>query len=65
MPEAAQRRSPIYLGGTAGMRVLNVTDPIAAAQIMGNLSEALTTTPFNSGNRGGPILILKEQMICG
>ena len=49
VPKTAQRRSPIYLGGTAGMRVLNATDPTAAARIIGNLSEALASTPFEHG----------------
>lgn len=47
VPRRLQEFSPIYLGGTAGMRVLNATEPTAAAQIIGNLSEALDSTPFD------------------
>ena len=47
VPRQLQKFSPIYLGGTAGMRVLNATEPTAAAQIIGNLSEALDSTPFD------------------
>ena len=53
VPKTAQRRSPIYLGGTAGMRVLNATDPTAAARIIGNLSEALASTPFDHAGTQG------------
>ena len=66
VPKTDQIRSPIYLGGTAGMRVLNVTDPTAAAQIIGNLSEALAKTPFDhSGAKTAEIVSGTTEGILG
>ena len=65
VPKMARRSSPIYLGGTAGMRVLNVTDPTAAAQIIGNLSEALASTPFDHDGRTAEIVSGTTEGILG
>ena len=65
VPKTDQIRSPIYLGGTAGMRVLNVTDPTAAAQIIGNLSEALAKTLFDHSAKTAEIVSGTTEGIFG
>lgn len=65
VPREEQRRSPIYLGGTAGMRVLNATDPAAAAWIIGNLSEALGSTPFDHATAAAEIVSGTTEGILG
>merc|ERR1712117_153097 len=48
------------------MRVLNVTDPSAASQIIGNLSEALSRTPFDhSGAETAKIVSGTTEGILG
>ena len=50
VPTALRQRSMLFLGGTAGMRVLNATHPGTAADLMRRASEALDRRGFLKGD---------------
>lgn len=66
IPAHQRAETPVFLGGTAGMRVLNATDATAADMILGNLSAALDTgTPFDHSVQTAEILSGTTEGILG
>ncbi len=65
VPEEKRAKTPVFLGGTAGMRVLNATDAVTASYIIGNLSEALASTPFNHSEPTADIVSGSTEGLLG
>ncbi|NWV19503.1 ENTP2 diphosphohydrolase, partial [Origma solitaria] len=58
-PAEQHSQTPLYLGATAGMRQLNLTDPIASDSIFASLTATLKSSPFNF--QGAQILSSPEE----
>ncbi|KAM6243979.1 ectonucleoside triphosphate diphosphohydrolase 2 [Porphyrio hochstetteri] len=63
VPNEKHMDTPLYLGATAGMRLLNITDPLAARAVLGAVEDKLKSYPFNF--RGAKILSGEEEGVFG
>lgn len=61
IPSYAQNKSPIYLGATAGMRLLNKTNFQAASEILTSVRKALANSPFMFEDNYARIITGKEE----
>lgn len=58
------KKSPFFFqGATAGMRLLELEDPIQAGQILGNVSQALSESQFQFASGDAQILPGKQSVI--
>ncbi|XP_072049015.1 ectonucleoside triphosphate diphosphohydrolase 8-like [Amphiura filiformis] len=48
--EEDHKYTPLYLGSTAGMRLVEETNPVESASIFDSVKETLAATPFNFSN---------------
>ncbi|XP_062938641.1 ectonucleoside triphosphate diphosphohydrolase 2 isoform X1 [Cynocephalus volans] len=55
--------TPLYLGATAGMRLLNLTSPEASANVLAAVTQTLTQYPFDF--RGARILSGQDEGVFG
>lgn len=65
VPEALRSTTPIFLGGTAGMRVLNATNPAAAEEILEQSSTALSDLGLMKSDHTTAILDAEEEGALG
>ncbi|XP_069871230.1 ectonucleoside triphosphate diphosphohydrolase 2 isoform X1 [Dipodomys merriami] len=63
VPKDQHSRTPLYLGATAGMRLLNLTSPEACAGVLGAVTQTLTQYPFDF--RGARILSGQDEGVFG
>lgn len=65
VPATQRDTTDIFLGTTAGMRILNATNPLAAQQIIGNISVALNKTNLHYTNPNAVILSGEKEGVMG
>ncbi|NXV72032.1 ENTP2 diphosphohydrolase, partial [Atlantisia rogersi] len=63
VPKERHVDTPLYLGATAGMRLLNISDPLAAHAVLGAVGDTLKSSPFHF--RGAKILSGEEEGVFG
>nr|XP_035929106.1 ectonucleoside triphosphate diphosphohydrolase 2 isoform X2 [Halichoerus grypus] len=63
VPEERHVSTPLYLGATAGMRLLNLTSPEASANVLAAVTQTLTQYPFDF--RGAHILSGQDEGVFG
>ncbi|KAL4609393.1 ectonucleoside triphosphate diphosphohydrolase 2-like [Arapaima gigas] len=63
IPKIRHHLTPVYLGATAGMRLLNITSPSASDQILQEVSQTIQSYPFDF--RGAVILSGQEEGAYG
>nr|XP_055055285.1 ectonucleoside triphosphate diphosphohydrolase 2 isoform X3 [Misgurnus anguillicaudatus] len=63
IPESRHKRTPLYLGATAGMRLLNISKPKESDEIMKEVGDKLMTYPFSF--KGATILSGEEEGAYG
>ncbi|XP_005408631.1 PREDICTED: ectonucleoside triphosphate diphosphohydrolase 2 isoform X2 [Chinchilla lanigera] len=63
VPTERHAGTPLYLGATAGMRLLNLTHPEAAASVLAAVTQTLTQYPFDF--RGARILSGQDEGVFG
>ncbi|XP_061117107.1 ectonucleoside triphosphate diphosphohydrolase 2-like [Conger conger] len=63
IPKARHRLTPIYLGATAGMRLLNISSTTDSNRILGEVGQKIQSYPFNF--RGAVILSGQEEGAYG
>uniref|UniRef100_A0A671QSH2 Ectonucleoside triphosphate diphosphohydrolase 2-like n=1 Tax=Sinocyclocheilus anshuiensis TaxID=1608454 RepID=A0A671QSH2_9TELE len=63
IPPDRHHRTPVYLGATAGMRLLKITNPDKASQILQEVKQKIKSFPFNF--RGAVILSGQEEGVYG
>nr|XP_055036226.1 ectonucleoside triphosphate diphosphohydrolase 2 [Misgurnus anguillicaudatus] len=63
IPLDRHRRTPVYLGATAGMRLLNISRPDKSAQILLEVGQKIKSFPFSF--RGAVILSGREEGAYG
>ncbi|KAF6124122.1 ectonucleoside triphosphate diphosphohydrolase 2 [Phyllostomus discolor] len=63
VPEERHAGTPLYLGATAGMRLLNLTRPEASAKVLEAVTQTLTKRPFDF--RGAHILSGQDEGVFG
>ncbi|XP_040081530.1 ectonucleoside triphosphate diphosphohydrolase 2 isoform X2 [Oryx dammah] len=63
VPKERQAGTPLYLGATAGMRLLNLTSPEASASVLAAVTQTLTQYPFDF--RGARILSGQDEGVFG
>ncbi|KAG9261927.1 ectonucleoside triphosphate diphosphohydrolase 2 [Astyanax mexicanus] len=63
IPKVRHHRTPIYLGATAGMRLLNISQPKVSDEILKEVGEKLKTYPFSF--KGATILTGQEEGAYG
>ncbi|XP_058158742.1 ectonucleoside triphosphate diphosphohydrolase 2 [Dasypus novemcinctus] len=63
VPQERHAATPLYLGATAGMRLLNLTSPEASAKVLGAVAQTLTQYPFDF--RGARILSGQDEGVFG
>uniref|UniRef100_A0A8C2NXN0 apyrase n=1 Tax=Capra hircus TaxID=9925 RepID=A0A8C2NXN0_CAPHI len=63
VPEERHASTPLYLGATAGMRLLNLTSPEASASVLAAVTQTLTQYPFDF--RGARILSGQDEGVFG
>ncbi|XP_051788264.1 ectonucleoside triphosphate diphosphohydrolase 2-like [Erpetoichthys calabaricus] len=63
IPKAQHRETPIYLGATAGMRLLKMTSLVASDQILQAVETTIRAYPFDF--RGAKILSGREEGVFG
>ncbi|XP_022433807.2 ectonucleoside triphosphate diphosphohydrolase 2 isoform X3 [Delphinapterus leucas] len=63
VPKERHAGTPLYLGATAGMRLLNLTNPEAAANVLAAATQTLTQYPFDF--RGARILSAQDEGVFG
>ncbi|XP_053852362.1 ectonucleoside triphosphate diphosphohydrolase 2 [Vidua macroura] len=63
VPKEKHASTPLYLGATAGMRLLNIADPQASDAVLGAAAATLKTYPFDF--RGAKILSGEEEGVFG
>ncbi|XP_048876665.1 ectonucleoside triphosphate diphosphohydrolase 2-like [Brienomyrus brachyistius] len=47
IPRVRHHLTPVYLGATAGMRLLNISNPSASDRILGEVAEKIRSYPFD------------------
>ncbi|NXS13879.1 ENTP2 diphosphohydrolase, partial [Neodrepanis coruscans] len=63
VPKEKHMDTPLYLGATAGMRLLNIADPQASDAVLRAVAATLKTYPFDF--RGAKILSGEEEGVFG
>ncbi|KAM9322901.1 ectonucleoside triphosphate diphosphohydrolase 2-like [Pholidichthys leucotaenia] len=63
IPTDKHQITPVYLGATAGMRLLHISSPVQSAQILQEVSHTIQSYPFDY--RGAAILSGKEEGAYG
>ncbi|XP_033614978.1 ectonucleoside triphosphate diphosphohydrolase 2 isoform X2 [Fukomys damarensis] len=63
VPMERHATTPLYLGATAGMRLLNLTHPEASASVLAAVTQTLTRYPFDF--RGARILSGQDEGVFG
>ncbi|XP_037586224.1 ectonucleoside triphosphate diphosphohydrolase 2 isoform X4 [Cebus imitator] len=63
VPKDRHAGTPLYLGATAGMRLLNLTNPEASASVLAAVTRMLTQYPFDF--RGAHILSGQDEGVFG
>ncbi|CAB1319578.1 unnamed protein product [Coregonus sp. 'balchen'] len=63
IPKSRHHLTPVYLGATAGMRLLNISNPTESEQILKEVGSKLRTYPFDF--RGATILSGQEEGAYG
>ncbi|CAL1569642.1 unnamed protein product [Knipowitschia caucasica] len=63
VPKERHRSTPVYLGTTAGMRLLHISSPLQSAQILEEVQQKLRSYPFDF--RGAAILSGAEEGAFG
>ncbi|XP_019612383.2 ectonucleoside triphosphate diphosphohydrolase 2 [Rhinolophus sinicus] len=63
VPRDRHMGTPLYLGATAGMRLLNLTSPEASASVLAAVTQKLTQYPFDF--RGARILSGQDEGVFG
>ncbi|XP_052037781.1 ectonucleoside triphosphate diphosphohydrolase 2 isoform X1 [Apodemus sylvaticus] len=63
VPKDRYASTPLYLGATAGMRLLNLTSPEATARVLEAVTQTLTQYPFDF--RGARILSGQDEGVFG
>ncbi|XP_048407289.2 ectonucleoside triphosphate diphosphohydrolase 1 isoform X1 [Stegostoma tigrinum] len=63
IPEKQQHVTPVYLGATAGMRLLRLQDQFLAEKLMNSVEEFIKTYPFNF--QGVKIITGQEEGVFG
>ncbi|KAF7667142.1 hypothetical protein LDENG_00077010 [Lucifuga dentata] len=63
VPDSRHQETPLYLGATAGMRLLNMEDSMASDRVFHAVAEALQTFPFSY--QGARILSGQEEGAFG
>ncbi|XP_074066719.1 ectonucleoside triphosphate diphosphohydrolase 2 [Macrotis lagotis] len=63
VPKERHSVTPLYLGATAGMRLLNLTSPTASDKVLSSVTETLTQYPFDF--RGARILTGQDEGVFG
>ncbi|XP_048202338.1 ectonucleoside triphosphate diphosphohydrolase 2 [Perognathus longimembris pacificus] len=63
VPKDQHTRTPLYLGATAGMRLLSLTSPEASARVLEAVTQTLTQYPFDF--RGARILSGQDEGVFG
>lgn len=63
VPRDRHASTPLYLGATAGMRLLNLTSPEATARVLEAVTQTLTQYPFDF--RGARILSGQDEGVFG
>ncbi|XP_014342004.1 ectonucleoside triphosphate diphosphohydrolase 2 [Latimeria chalumnae] len=63
VPKDQHHETPLYLGATAGMRLLNLTDFSASKKVLSAVSSTLQSYPFNF--KGAKILSGQEEGVLG
>ncbi|XP_032117708.1 ectonucleoside triphosphate diphosphohydrolase 2 isoform X4 [Sapajus apella] len=63
VPKERHAGTPLYLGATAGMRLLNLTNPEASASVLAAVTRTLTQYPFDF--RGARILSGQDEGVFG
>uniref|UniRef100_A0A2K6A8M5 Ectonucleoside triphosphate diphosphohydrolase 2 n=1 Tax=Mandrillus leucophaeus TaxID=9568 RepID=A0A2K6A8M5_MANLE len=63
VPKERHAGTPLYLGATAGMRLLNLTNPEASTSVLTAVTHTLTQYPFDF--RGARILSGQEEGVFG
>ncbi|XP_057581225.1 ectonucleoside triphosphate diphosphohydrolase 2 [Hippopotamus amphibius kiboko] len=63
VPKERHAGTPLYLGATAGMRLLNLTSPEASANVLAAVTQKLTQYPFDF--RGARILSGQDEGVFG
>ncbi|NXW82488.1 ENTP2 diphosphohydrolase, partial [Alopecoenas beccarii] len=63
VPKEKHAGTPLYLGATAGMRLLNITDPQASDAVLRAVAATLRSYPFDF--RGAKILSGEEEGVFG
>ncbi|XP_074871369.1 ectonucleoside triphosphate diphosphohydrolase 2 [Carettochelys insculpta] len=63
VPKERHRLTPLYLGATAGMRLLNLTDPQASSSVLSAVTSTLRSYPFDF--QGAKILSGEDEGVFG
>uniref|UniRef100_A0A8C5L3G5 Ectonucleoside triphosphate diphosphohydrolase 2 n=1 Tax=Jaculus jaculus TaxID=51337 RepID=A0A8C5L3G5_JACJA len=63
VPKDRHSSTPLYLGATAGMRLLNLTSPEAASSVLAAVTRTLSQYPFDF--RGARILSGQDEGVFG
>ncbi|XP_078498174.1 ectonucleoside triphosphate diphosphohydrolase 2 [Lissotriton helveticus] len=63
VPSERHKLTPIYLGATAGMRLLNMSSPASSDRVLEEVSSTLQTFPFDF--RGAKILSGQDEGVFG
>ncbi|XP_029508598.1 ectonucleoside triphosphate diphosphohydrolase 2-like [Oncorhynchus nerka] len=63
IPRARHHLTPVYLGATAGMRLLNISSPVQSAQVLQEVGHKIQSYPFNY--QGAAILSGQEEGAYG
>ncbi|XP_073808312.1 ectonucleoside triphosphate diphosphohydrolase 2 isoform X2 [Danio rerio] len=63
IPKSRQRITPVYLGATAGMRLLNISKPKESAEVLKEVGEKLKSYPFSF--KGASILTGQDEGAYG
>ncbi|XP_043836089.1 ectonucleoside triphosphate diphosphohydrolase 2 isoform X2 [Dromiciops gliroides] len=63
VPKERHSVTPLYLGATAGMRLLNLTSPAASDSVLSSVTDTLSQYPFDF--RGARILSGQDEGVFG
>ncbi|XP_075468403.1 ectonucleoside triphosphate diphosphohydrolase 1 isoform X1 [Ascaphus truei] len=63
IPESRQRETPVYLGATAGMRLLRLENPTLADEVLSSVDNTLRSSPFDF--QGARIITGQEEGAYG